>query len=611
MSDSGYELSFSLNTLNHLSEGLYSNILRFYLKLVANAWDADATEVSINIRQDEIVIQDNGIGMSIEDANTKFLRIGHQKREDSANTISGRHVMGRKGIGILAIFGIANIAEVYSCKDGVPHGFIIHKGDIERGISSDVTLYRPSSVPQEALSIESGTKIILREIKSSIGNAEKTLRTDLARRFTIINNNCNFSVIINNTPINDNDRDYLNKVQFLWYLGGESSKYANFFTKLKKSFEITNLGDGMSGMTVKGWIGTVYRPSDIPNEQPYHIYFAHGKMIQEDILIDITDAGLYRQYIIGEIEADFMDSDDEDDIITSNRQRIKQTDPRYLKLLEYVKIDIMRVIASTWTKLRKEYPSNPKKEEVNDSSLSKDSNSSEKENTNASSDSSTATENASSDSSTATENASSETNDGEVEDNSFFDDDIPEPSPPPKQEITTAFREMKNLVKNSNIPNQMKNIILYDIQQAAYAYKGTSFKACIVMLGAILEGVMLGTIQRTDVLEYLIALPQVPKPLSDLGPRNPKFADRTVLAQYIGTTFSFQDCKEIIELCVQGTNKLGVDILQTVRNSIHPGSVLKDMKQLARFNHQSAVGYIAKLHEIINLVILWNPPSIP
>lgn len=131
------------------------------------------------------------------------------------------------------------------------------------------------------------------------------------------------------------------------------------------------------------------------------------------------------------------------------------------------------------------------------------------------------------------------------------------------------------------------------------------------MLGAILEGVMLGTIQRTDVLEYLITLQTVPKPLSDLGPRNPKFADRTVLAQYIGTTFSFQDCKEIIELCVQGTNKLGVDILQTVRNSIHPGSVLKDMKQLARFNHQSAVGYIAKLHEIINLVILWNPPSIP
>ncbi|ABX03177.1 MAG TPA: ATP-binding protein [Herpetosiphon sp.] len=609
MSDSGYELSFSLNTLNHLSEGLYSNIPAVLSELVANAWDADATEVSINIRQDEIVIQDNGIGMSIEDANTKFLRIGHQKREDSANTISGRHVMGRKGIGILAIFGIANIAEVYSCKDGVPHGFIIRKGDIERGISSDVTLYRPSPVPQDDLSIESGTKIILREIKSSIVNAEKTLRTDLARRFTIINNNCNFSVIINNIPISDNDRDYLNKVQFLWYLGEESSKYADFFTKLKKSFEITNLVDGMSGITVKGWIGTVYRPSNIPTSHRTISIFAHGKMIQEDILIDITDAGVYRQYIIGEIEADFMDSDDEDDIITSNRQRIKQTDPRYLKLLQYVKADIMRVIASMWTNLRKEYPSKPKKEEVNDSSSSKDANSSEQENTNASSDSSNTTD-ASSDSSNTTD-ASSETNDGDVEDNSFFDDDIPEPSPPPKQEITTAFREMKNLVKNSNIPDQMKNIILYDIQQAAYAYKGTSFKACIVMLGAILEGVMLGTIQRTDVLEYLITLQTVPKPLSDLGPRNPKFADRTVLAQYIGTTFSFQDCKEIIELCVQGTNKLGVDILQTVRNSIHPGSVLKDMKQLARFNHQSAVGYIAKLHEIINLVILWNPPSIP
>jgi DNA gyrase/topoisomerase IV subunit B len=62
-----YELSFSLNVLNHLGIGLYSNIPAVLSEMVANAWDAGATQVQISINHDEIMIDDNGRGMSFDD----------------------------------------------------------------------------------------------------------------------------------------------------------------------------------------------------------------------------------------------------------------------------------------------------------------------------------------------------------------------------------------------------------------------------------------------------------------------------------------------------------------------------------------------------------------
>ena len=44
-----YQMTLSLNVLNHLGLGLYSNIPAVLSEAVANAWDADAENVSIMI----------------------------------------------------------------------------------------------------------------------------------------------------------------------------------------------------------------------------------------------------------------------------------------------------------------------------------------------------------------------------------------------------------------------------------------------------------------------------------------------------------------------------------------------------------------------------------
>src|SRR5690554_5039766 len=97
-----YKMTVDLNVLDHLGINLYSNIAAVLTEAVANAWDADAETVDIKIDPDGdwIEITDDGIGMSIDDMNGKYLRVGYRRRvedvENGKKTAKGRPVMGRK-----------------------------------------------------------------------------------------------------------------------------------------------------------------------------------------------------------------------------------------------------------------------------------------------------------------------------------------------------------------------------------------------------------------------------------------------------------------------------------------------------------------------------------
>ena len=82
MSDSKYKMSLSLNVLNHLGLNLYSNTPAVLSEVIANAWDADATEVKVdfNLEGKTITVSDDGHGMDLDDINDKYLFVGYQKR---------------------------------------------------------------------------------------------------------------------------------------------------------------------------------------------------------------------------------------------------------------------------------------------------------------------------------------------------------------------------------------------------------------------------------------------------------------------------------------------------------------------------------------------------
>lgn len=80
---------------------------------------------------------------------------------------------------------------------------------------------------------------------------------------------------------------------------------------------------------------------------------ARGRVFQENILDKIPENRIYARYLTGVIQADFLDEDDEDDIATSDRQRIQEDDPRFRALVAFVKKS-MQAIEKTWSEKRKQ-----------------------------------------------------------------------------------------------------------------------------------------------------------------------------------------------------------------------------------------------------------------
>jgi len=114
---------FSPRILDHLGISAYNSVRKSLAELVANAYDADAHSVEITLPDviDEnavIKIADDGAGMSTDDVRTKFLHIGRNRRTDGEKTPSGRLIIGSKGIGKLAGFGIAKRLRLTTRKSG-------------------------------------------------------------------------------------------------------------------------------------------------------------------------------------------------------------------------------------------------------------------------------------------------------------------------------------------------------------------------------------------------------------------------------------------------------------------------------------------------------------
>lgn len=218
MNEHKFQMSINLQVLNHLGLNLYSNTSAVLSEVVANAWDADATEVHINITNDNIIITDNGNGMNLTDINDKYLTVGYQKRSENGYSIKfSRPVMGRKGIGKLSLFSIANVVDVYSKKDNEINGFRMDANILKEAIKTN-DVYYPEELSVEELNFtNNGTKIVLSEIKKKrISNLGIYLKQRLARRFAVIGAENNFRVFINGTEITVSDRNYLSKAQCIW-----------------------------------------------------------------------------------------------------------------------------------------------------------------------------------------------------------------------------------------------------------------------------------------------------------------------------------------------------------------------------------------------------------
>lgn len=361
MSKSPYKMQLDLRVLDHLGLRLYSNAAAVLSEAVANAWDADAKNVSIDIDKDRIVIEDDGVGMSLTDVNDRFLYVGYDKRtKEGARSPGKRPYMGRKGIGKLALFSIADVVSVSTRKGSETHSFRMETEGIKAAVSKGQQ-YEP--VPVTDPSPSKGTRIVLTGLKKKrTSQTVSALRKRIARRFSVIgyksSDGDSFDVKINRDPITHADRDDFKAVEFLWEFGDKPVIPDASCPQLNKRFLIPNqVLVTNQDWVVSGWLGAAPKPKSLQTDDSGLmnglVVIARGRLIQENILDKLGFNMLLSNYLTGQIVADFLDVESEDDIATSDRQRLMEDDDRYVALREFLRKSLL-AIADDWTKFRNE-----------------------------------------------------------------------------------------------------------------------------------------------------------------------------------------------------------------------------------------------------------------
>ena len=151
-----------------------------------------------------ISIQDDGHGMSLEDLKDKFLVAGRRRRLEEGDRSPGRRVlMGRKGVGKLAGFGVARVIEVVSKVASEANAYGIRLDfDSIMGVETSSSIRVPTfRLDGDADLGHQGTRVTFsRLVNESVKSVEQTVRRSIGGHFFLIDPQ-DFLVQLNGTRV--------------------------------------------------------------------------------------------------------------------------------------------------------------------------------------------------------------------------------------------------------------------------------------------------------------------------------------------------------------------------------------------------------------------------
>lgn len=101
-------------TIFQIGRESIENVTLAVSEVIKNSYDADASYCHIIVEKNKVIIYDDGIGMSYENLQNNWLRIGTDNKIKNPFTKKGRRKIGEKGIGRFALNRIGNIIEIYT-----------------------------------------------------------------------------------------------------------------------------------------------------------------------------------------------------------------------------------------------------------------------------------------------------------------------------------------------------------------------------------------------------------------------------------------------------------------------------------------------------------------
>ena len=342
-----YKMTVAGQMFKHLGLQMYSGAVPAISELISNAYDAMARNVWITIptghsitQSDVIVVKDDGHGMSFEDCNSRYLSVGRDRRAgqfewtEKYNGLSPRKVQGRKGIGKLAGFGIANLIELRTVKSKQSAHFVLDFDKLTRSSNfADAKGYAPEPLLDDGMSMDEtpGTTVKLSRLKLSRSINEDQFKKSIARRLLIIDEN--FTVHVNGTPV--------------------SRQEAPFQFRFPKDTDEWQTDELENGQQFQWWVG--FCKGTIPDEeQRGFVVYVRGKLAQTPWFFDLS-GGVWgqhgMQYLTGEIRADFLD--ESVDLIATDRGTVRWEDPTAVPLKAWGRKKIKELL-ETWTEKRRE-----------------------------------------------------------------------------------------------------------------------------------------------------------------------------------------------------------------------------------------------------------------
>jgi len=358
--DDQFTFNISLAVLNSLGRNLYRNFITILGEAISNSWDADANNVRITIDKEksEMIVVDDGEGMSSSDFRNKFLRIGYSKRAKKSNSQKGRPYIGRKGIGKLALLSCADRIVIVTKKSGeIATGGVIDNSELDKAIQDDKDheSYKLGKLSDKDIKLLDkmghGTLIKFIGLKNGIINTLDNIRKSIALyfRFSLVDES--FKIYVNDNEINLGDvKDLTDKTQFVWSINNNS--HDSFVqTLLKRSIKNDNR---TINKNINGFIASVEKPRDLnilgTGEKVGVDLFVNGRLRERDILKHIQSARVPESYLYGQIHYNDLDGD-EVDRFTSSREGIVSDDALFLELLESIK-SVIKSIIDQWDEWR-------------------------------------------------------------------------------------------------------------------------------------------------------------------------------------------------------------------------------------------------------------------
>lgn len=373
-----FTFEISLSVLNHLGRSLYRSFATVLGEAISNAWDADAKNVQIyvNKNQNSFFIKDDGMGMTADDFQNKFLKIGYSKRKGGTKfSPAGRPFIGRKGIGKLALLSCADKITVISKVEGKDYvGGMIDNSDLDTAITEDLKPeqyplgnWAPAAFAKYTSRHKHGTIIYFEGVKQGIKGSFPFLTKIIALYFRFSLLDPTFNIFLNGEKITHQHLDDLaQKTEFLWAIGVRRDPYVealeSLFSQSPDDHEMRQLK--IAG--VSGFIASIEKPRDLKimtTEERVGIdLFVNGRLRERDILKHIPTARLAESYLYGQIHVDGLD--DSTDRFTSSREGIVADDLKYTKFLERFRKTILKVVED-WDKWRIKHreegdPDNPR-----------------------------------------------------------------------------------------------------------------------------------------------------------------------------------------------------------------------------------------------------------